>query len=158
MRSVKVQSEIFLIGWMQYTSGMTTPTYLEATVLTFDTIPNGSQSTAQEVEVVNPLDVAGAAIDSDFLFFGGVRVRLTVAGTPGTITVRAFDGDPDAAGAEIYRAEYEFRAVGEWLSDRLGSDMVPCYDSIYITLEGAEDSMQATAVTYAVQGSLKAAV
>lgn len=105
--------------------------------------------------MVNPANIAGVAVDSDFVFFGGCRVVLTAgAGTP-TLTVRAYDGDPSAGGAEIYRANYEYGGSGETLSDRLGLDYVPCYHSIYITLEGDAGSLTATVVTYIVQGALK---
>ena len=130
-----------------------TDTYLEASLLTFATIPSGSESTEQEVEMVNPANIGGAAVDSDFVFFGGCRVVLTA--TVGTLTVRAYDGDPSAEGAEIYRADYEYSDAPETLSDRLGADYIPCYDSIYITLEGSVGSMEATVATYIVQGALK---
>jgi hypothetical protein len=130
-----------------------TDTYLEASLLTFATIPSGSESAEQEVEMVNPANIGGAAVDSDFVFFGGCRVVLTA--TVGTLTVRAYDGDPSAGGAEIYRADYEYSAAPETLSDRLGADYVPCYDSIYITLEGSVAAMEATVATYIVQGALK---
>ncbi len=130
-----------------------TDTYLESTTLTFATIPSGSESAAQEVEMVNPANIGGAAVDSDFVFFGGCRVVLTA--TVGTLRVRAYDGDPAGGGAEIYRANYEYNGTPETLSDRLGADYIPCYDSIYITLEGSVVGMEATVATYIVQGALK---
>ncbi len=129
-----------------------TATFLEATPLTFGTIPNGSQSTPQEVEVVDSRQSA-FTVDSDHMFFGGLIVKLTA--TPGTLTVRAFDGDPALGSLEVYRSTMLYSAAPEVLSDRLGGDMLPMYDSTYITLEGSVGGMTADVKTYIIQGPMK---
>jgi len=120
--------------------------------LTFGTgsIPVGSESTAQQVFVVNAVDhnVTVGIIEG---YFNGILVAC--GSTLGDIIVRVYNEHGGSGQYEIYKAKFEFSAGSETLSDSLGAELVVFQGGCFITLEGSVASMEAMVYPYIMAGN-----
>lgn len=113
------------------------------------TIPNGSQSAAQQVSVVQTINHTLSAAPKEG-YFNGVNIKI--GGTTGTLKVRAFSGT-GASAVEIYSATFAYTVAASTLSDSLGSELVVFQNFCYITLEADAAGMEATINPYIMGGN-----
>ena len=113
------------------------------------TIPNGSQSAAQQVSVVQTTNHTLTEHPREG-YFNGVNIKI--GGTTGTLKVRAFSGT-GASAVEIYSAVFAYTVADSTLSDSLGSELVVFQNSCYITLEADAAGMEATINPYIMGGN-----
>lgn len=120
--------------------------------LTFALVPTVADSASQAISWANPADTT-ANTDSVPAFFRGVH--LVRDATAGTITARAWDGDPDGAGPSRLIYEAAFDLTTETVDfDMLGADAIDAYDDLYLTLQSDTAGMNLTATPYVGLGAL----
>jgi len=130
-----------------------TEDFLQSPAIDFGVIPVSPVfSAAQQIQTVNP-HAATNYVNAMYQYIGGVNVQLTA--TVGDISVEIYDGNAPG-GLLAYSAKFTFTGVGETLSDRLGEDYVPCYNSagIWVHVSGSVAAMQCVVTPYMLSGNV----